>query len=963
MRRNNVKSVKRRRKKDDIPADQNGLAQEQDNKREAREWTQEDQENFMASSNRWNSDRWNQANQDSAQWAGGRSWWDEKPSWRWENREQDVWGSTRRGNVFDSDMQRPMGRTDGSMSVLGLSMFGDQISNSDRMNRSFLDQPRAAWPNTFMEDPANASWRRDDIPSRASGTFSRGRSQIAESPVFGPFHENFHTQQSMNVSQERHLGNNGILRGSWEATERLRRSFDVTVSEEAEGPWESQGRLDESGRRAWDSQKQASKDSMIESERLGIAKEESNLDGIGGATMGGLEDGVDSKRSRVWEATSGPGPGSWGTRHAREETIKPEGSHSFLGATPLERAISRQSAWGGDIPEEKRIAEKMANGDGRLTSERDRGELEQQQFSMGGAGGTSSYADGSNARPHASVPDHHHLVHEEAGSQLPQPEDFGVCVVHCMRKVICDMLQVKYSISLNTADFVKKVESRCDVYAALSVRRLAEEINSHKLRFLDARGQRVLQLHLNCRELRTFEELRRSIRLTPGTASAVVVTTAPDRPNLEAGAAFRMSYSDSTVAVGHGWRGAERPLIYFGEDGFCGAVTLDPVIVSLDSVNEGARHFSMVAPTISPEYAHLEVLLEEHPCTAKATPAAVAPRRTGALLAAIHAPAPTVESMRLIGEALEEPAIEPEGVLEVLRKLADWLKPSDAAPARTALAKTAAHAAIICATKRCGSCHAGVAAWACRVFGWASRHHIENASAFAGHGAVNEVCTLLSRHKQDKEIQRHGLYAIGCLVHYGGGVDQTSTSSTALVVLQAMRTHSGSPSVQINGCEALRSLAEHGGISQDGLGDAACNAKRAFPQDVNVHRAADGLLSFIVPRAISAIGHLMDLQPQDVAVQVDAINALSQLTAYGGVAWQGLASVAVGRTTRAMQVHPFNEKIQTIGCWALGLLVERVDAPKAGIEEAVVRTKRAFPDSAIVRRYADALLALLMQRL
>ena len=36
--------------------------------------------------------------------------------------------------------------------------------------------------------------------------------------------------------------------------------------------------------------------------------------------------------------------------------------------------------------------------------------------------------------------------------------------------------------------------------------------------------------------------------------------------------------------------------------------------------------------------------------------------------------------------------------------------------------------------------------------------------------------------------------------------------------------------------------------------------------------------------AISAIGQLMDMQPQDAAVQLDAINAFSQLTAYGGVA-------------------------------------------------------------------------------
>merc|ERR1711920_215083 len=171
----------------------------------------------------------------------------------------------------------------------------------------------------------------------------------------------------------------------------------------------------------------------------------------------------------------------------------------------------------------------------------------------------------------------------------------------------------------------------------------------------------------------------------------------------------------------------------------------------------------------------------------------------------------------------------------------------------------------------------------------------------------------------------------------------------------------GSPSVQINGCEVLRCLAEFGEAPLDEMGRAAQHAKHAFKQDAAVHRSADLLLALVVPRSAAAVGALMDARPQDEPIQRSGICSLGQLAVHGGVAWRGAASGAVSRVLRAMAIHGSNVETQAVGIWALGRLAERVEAPANGMYEAVERAKKLHPDSALVRTHADKLLAFLVR--
>merc|ERR1711971_342890 len=121
---------------------------------------------------------------------------------------------------------------------------------------------------------------------------------------------------------------------------------------------------------------------------------------------------------------------------------------------------------------------------------------------------------------------------------------------------------------------------------------------------------------------------------------------------------------------------------------------------------DSKEHASLRVPPVRNEYAHLEALIEEGPSAS--VPGVAALRLPDVLLAAVHTPAPTEEGMRRIAEALKRPDVEPEGILEITRKLAEWLKPSDAAPARAALASAGLHAPMVCAARRCGHDHGGV---------------------------------------------------------------------------------------------------------------------------------------------------------------------------------------------------------------------------------------------------------------
>jgi len=544
---------------------------------------------------------------------------------------------------------------------------------------------------------------------------------------------------------------------------------------------------------------------------------------------------------------------------------------------------------------------------------------------------------------------------------LPEGDvaDFGEALVGAAAVVIDEMLQVKYGYGIDIGDFTAKLLGGSDAYALLSVQRLAAHANATADLWLeDKLHERQLRLKLSWQELSNFSELRRRLRLLPGTASAVAVVTAGGGYLVDAVAAFRTGCSDGASAVGRCcWTGAQKPLRHFSSDDLCSSVALEPVILAVRS-----QGVTQPAPVLTPEYEGLEALL----CKDGARPApggGYAPPVPPALLAALHAAAPTPVVLRQMATVLERADVEPEAVQELLSRLVGWLRSSDGhivAAARRSLAEAPAHVAMVAALRRYSGqreiCELG-----CQVLGRAARHHVENAAAFVSCGAIAEVCRMLERYPAIKELQRHGLYALGCLAHYGGGGSQAASAGALGLAMRAMAAHRTSPSVQINGCELLRCLAELCEAMEE-LAEVGQSAKKAFPRDSSVHRAADLLLSLVVPRSAASLGALMDSAAADEGVQRNGVCSLGHLAGNGGVAWRGASTVAVSRILRAMANHRRSAEMQAVGLWALGRFVERVEAPASGMQDAAERAKKYHPDSALVCRHADKLIAYLLRQ-
>lgn len=452
------------------------------------------------------------------------------------------------------------------------------------------------------------------------------------------------------------------------------------------------------------------------------------------------------------------------------------------------------------------------------------------------------------------------------------------------------------------------------------------------------------------------------MRLIPGTASAAaVITVGGVSPALDVVAAFRIAYSDSSLVVGRSGKGSGQLLHHFGQADFCGGIAIDPVIVSMAAVSTSipGSLATVPVPLHAPEYAGLAPLLQYVQGEHNGVPAGVAPTVPPALLTVMHAHAPTEEIMQKAVDVLERPDVDPDGLLELLRKIAEWLKKEPQATlARSSFATVQGHKALVAAMLR-QCAHRELVAWACRVIGWATRHHVENAVLFVEARAAAEVCHVLEQHRVDKDLHRHGLYAVGCLAHYGGGAPQAMAAGALAITLRSLATHRDSPSVHINGCEVLRCLAELGEAPMEDLGLAAQEAKRAFPRDRAVHRSADSLLMLVVPRTVGAVGALMDTKMEDAELQNSAARTLGQLAGYGGIAWKGCAPGAVSRIVRAMGNHRNNVPLQAVCLWSLGRLAERVEAPTAGMYDAADHARKKHPNSALVVRHADQLCAYL----
>eukprot|EP00435_Cladocopium_sp_Y103_P051331 s739_g15.t3 len=140
------------------------------------------------------------------------------------------------------------------------------------------------------------------------------------------------------------------------------------------------------------------------------------------------------------------------------------------------------------------------------------------------------------------------------------------------------------------------------------------------------------------------------------------------------------------------------------------------------------------------------------------------------MLMVLHAPLPSSHVLRAASAALRSCESE-NNRLELLNRLLSWQKDMSrsAQMLRESLKEVPEFYTTLLKSFRAAIPTEPVF---CEVviqfMGQVSKGHVENASSFVQLGAVQDLCYALDRHRSRKDLQRHGLYAVACLVHDGG---------------------------------------------------------------------------------------------------------------------------------------------------------------------------------------------------
>mmetsp|Transcript_78695 Transcript_78695/g.218678 ORF Transcript_78695/g.218678 Transcript_78695/m.218678 type:complete len:409 (-) Transcript_78695:70-1296(-) len=305
------------------------------------------------------------------------------------------------------------------------------------------------------------------------------------------------------------------------------------------------------------------------------------------------------------------------------------------------------------------------------------------------------------------------------------------------------MLQLKYDIELDTGDFVHMAEEHCAPFSpgagALRTAAWVARLNAWPdLHFRSLAGDCALILRLDSRELlgaRAFDELRREVRLMPGTARAVAVLRAGAAPASDARrrasqavAVFRADYVDSSALVGRCPSG----LVRFTAGDLLGATIVDPHMARA-RWREGQG-----VPPLRLEFASLGAWLlpQEAPVHSPHAQASARAPLWQAPQEAQHLHAPQQEWMRRLRVFLERGEGE-----AMLQELLAWLSGrwEVAVATRAALVDAGLAPALVACARRA---EASVAVLACRAIGLACRSSAA-ASAFGEASALAALAECL----------------------------------------------------------------------------------------------------------------------------------------------------------------------------------------------------------------------------
>lgn len=336
-------------------------------------------------------------------------------------------------------------------------------------------------------------------------------------------------------------------------------------------------------------------------------------------------------------------------------------------------------------------------------------------------------------------------------------------VVQAVGVVLQEMLQMKYGLVLDSADFVRKVERYCRgpagtgenhrtefSGASLTPFELVSQMNArHELRF-QARhaGNMSFSMRIETRQLLSYEDVRCEVQKmigTPRIVATVCGLDASDCCTSHAIAVLREDYARSGLLVGRGSVPSVPPLVVFNPTGLRDAIVLEPRITAVyprvprhsggghsgqpDQVSkfgvsggdaETAPHPpgpEAPLPRLREEYLHLGVwLVPDTPRTPQASPARgwEAPQSRSRFEPCRSQPAKPVDPRRLMPTqrwmwdfrtALQEPDAVTDSLVAAMQQLIGWLGDCDevSSLAKRGLASANLYAEIVDTLRRAGT--------------------------------------------------------------------------------------------------------------------------------------------------------------------------------------------------------------------------------------------------------------------
>lgn len=506
------------------------------------------------------------------------------------------------------------------------------------------------------------------------------------------------------------------------------------------------------------------------------------------------------------------------------------------------------------------------------------------------------------------------------------PDDIAApgetCPLRAACAVVQDMLSLKYGLQLDEADFVSKAKVRCDPASRLLPERLAEALNSEPaLRVKDAGNERLLQLQLRLVTVASFAELRGFVRRWPGTACAVcaVVVGASGR-RVQLVATYREAYGDTRALVARTWAkstGRVGPLHTFHEDGFNGAVVIDPVIARvLRYESEPNRMLDLHIPTVSIEYDCVhkgqgsETELAVEVCCMLAD---LAPKPGNASLESAAARGCSFIA-DLMAQHLSNAALQ-VAACRALRGLVP------ACGSTLAVAEVHTAVEMVVAAMRRHSCEADVQEAACAVLAGITAGRNDLQSVVATNGGMEQVVGAMRQFPDAAELQTWACGALASLAANNPLNQSAITGSRGIDrVVAAMERHAGSASLQTMACGALGNMAANhqnnqAAIAAGGGLELVIATMRQHPDTVTVLLSAVGALWCLVksnPENQSAVARAGGAELIVNAVERHAGHAALRAMASGAL------QVLVPGLGEAMLMAPS----QTAGAWS-------APAPKA----------------------------------